>query len=91
MQAAVPAAAMAPCHEVDTNAAALCIEHCRYGQQSADTASMPAPLAALLTPLYVLPREAHAGCGFAPALRVPVADRVAAPPPHAIVHCVYRI
>ncbi|GHU51917.1 hypothetical protein FACS1894200_12410 [Spirochaetia bacterium] len=34
-------AAMASCDQIDDNAANLCVEHCRFGQQSADHASTP--------------------------------------------------
>ena len=82
--------AMMGCDQIDDNAANLCAEHCRFGQQSADHASAPTVPAALLTPLYTLPVQPEAlGHGW------PSADskfkRVAASPPHAILHCCFRI
>ena len=41
--------------QIDDSAANLCVEHCRFGQQSADHASAPTVPAALLTTLYTLP------------------------------------
>lgn len=81
---------MASCDQIDDNAANLCVEHCRFGQQSADHASAPTVPAALLTTLYTLPvLPEPLGHGW------PSADskfqRVAASPPHAILHCCFRI
>ena len=39
---AEPAAMPPGCDQIDTNAANLCAEHCHQGQQSADTANVPA-------------------------------------------------
>jgi hypothetical protein len=91
--AANQAPAMDPgCNEVDADAANLCVEHCRFGQQSADTPANPLPAPAILAPLYLLPDEPQRSSDIvARTLCAPVDDRVAAPPPHAIVHCVYRI
>lgn len=91
--AASKSAAMAPgCDQIDQDAANLCAEHCRFGQQSADTAPVPVVFAAIPTLLYSFPIEpAHllgSGRSF------PTADSgvaAAPPPPHAILHCVYRI
>ena len=83
-------AAMTGCDQIDDSAANLCAEHCRFGQQSADHASAPTVPAALLTTLYTLPVQPEPlGHGW------PSADskfkRVAASPPHAILHCCFRI
>jgi hypothetical protein len=79
------------CNQMDPAAPNLCLEHCRAGHQSSDTA--PAPVVAAATPalLYVLPIEPEPVVGSSPSL--PATDpRVAiAPPPHAILHCVLRI
>ena len=89
---AVMPASMAPgCDQLDPEAANLCAEHCRQGQQSADTAAAPAVSAAIPTFLYLIPTEPQHWPGSgrsAPA----VDDSVgAAPePPHAILHCVFR-
>jgi len=37
------------CDQIDQGAANLCTEHCRFGQQSADTAPLPVVLAAIPT------------------------------------------
>jgi hypothetical protein len=76
---------------IDPDAANLCVEHCRFGQQSADTpAAVQAPATAPAL-LYEIP---------APSEAVPAADRsflcldpavATPPPPHAILHCVLRI
>jgi hypothetical protein len=73
---------------MDPNAANLCAEHCKYGQQSDHASTLTVP-AVILNALYTtpvvppapLPRSAAALAG-AP---------VAAFPPHAILHCVFRI
>lgn len=83
-------AAMAGCDQIDDSTANLCVEHCHFGQQSADHASAPTVPAALLTTLYTLPVQPEAL-----GLSRPSADsdfkRVAAAPPHAILHCCFRI
>jgi hypothetical protein len=84
--------AMPPgCDQIDQDAANLCAEHCRYGQQSADTAPVPAVAAPTPALLYVLPEGPEPLMVSARAL--PAADPVLVvrPPPHAILHCVYRI
>jgi len=79
------------CDQVDRDAPNLCVEHCRFGQQNADAASAPAvsaPVAVLLYSLspapQLLPALAQALPAFQPGLAAP-------PPPHTILHCVYRI
>ena len=91
--AMVMAADMAPgCDQMDTKAVNLCAEHCHFGQQSSDTAPVPVPLPAVPTLLYSLPIEpAHL---LGSSRSVPTADvsvAAAPPPPHAILHCVFRI
>ncbi len=90
--AGAPMAQMPDCSDMagamDPDAANLCAEHCKYGQQS-DHASTPTVPAVILNALYTtpavpptpLPRSAAALTG-AP---------VAASPPHTILHCVFRI
>lgn len=67
----------------------LCVEHFRFGQQS-DQTQTPAVPALLLSSLYTLPllpepagppRSATASAGLF----------AAASPPHAILHCCFRI
>ena len=80
-----------PCHPVDGDATILCVEHCRYGQQNvgASVAASVAPgLAALLYTVRLEPLSAPVS-GRVPA--APCMHRAAAPPPHAILHCVFRI
>jgi hypothetical protein len=91
--AAANAAEMPPgCDQIDPNAANLCAEHCHYGQQSADTAPAPVVLAAIPTLLYSLPLEPARLLGSGRSLPAPDASLAAAPPPpHAILHCVFRI
>lgn len=81
---------MASCDQIDDSAANLCVEHCRFGQHSADHASTPTVSAALLTAIYTLPvqPEPH-GHGLPPANSK--FQHVAASPPHAILHCCFRI
>jgi hypothetical protein len=91
---AVPVATpMANCNEMvgalDPAAPNLCAEHCKYGQQSDNPATLNVPTA-LLTALYATQAAAVA----APPPRSAAATLsalVAASPPHAIAHCVYRI
>ena len=86
-------AAMGPgCDQIDQDAANLCAEHCRFGQQSADTAPVPVVLAAIPTFLYSLPLEPAPLLGSCRSMPAPDANLAAAPPPpHAILHCVFRI
>lgn len=82
----------ADCDQVDQEAANLCVEHCRHGQQSTDSTPAPVVHAAMATLLYSLPPQPVQMPGFGrtfPAVGVDVA--AAHPPPHAIVHCVFRI
>ena len=90
-EAAAPAA-MPGCNEpmpsMDPSSPNLCAEHCKYGQQSDRCPTVDVP-PALLTPLYatvgapaVSPR---------PCVTAWLSALVAASPPHAIAHCVWRI
>jgi hypothetical protein len=87
---APPGAMPDGCDEVDTQAANLCAEHCKFGQQSSDTGTAPAVMAPALAVLYVLaPDPASAGARCRPS---PPGELAAATsPPHAILHCVLRI
>ncbi len=77
------------CEQMDSQAPNLCAEHCKVGQQNSDTTPAPMvapPVLALLYEVTALTQVRHA------SPRPP--DRVAcaaAPPPHAILHCVFRI
>lgn len=67
----------------------LCSEHCRYGHQSDQAASLTVP-AALLNALYVTPLAPEPI--VAPrATAAQTGARAAASPPHAILHCCFRI
>ena len=84
---------MAPgCDQMDPAAPNLCVQHCHQGQQSADTASVPAVGAGIPTLLYSLPPEPQRSLGSGRSFPAPDAWWAAAPePPHAILHCVFRI
>lgn len=91
MQSAQTGAMPADCDQIDQKAPNLCAEHCKVGQQSHDTAPLPVVMAPALSLLYVLPGEAQA----IEAAAAPHASSdpllAATPPPHAILHCVFRI
>jgi hypothetical protein len=91
MQAEETGAMPADCDQIDQKAPNLCAEHCKVGQQSHDTAPLPIVMAPALSLLYVLPVEAQA----MEAAAAPDASSdpllAATPPPHAILHCVFRI
>lgn len=75
----------------DPGVSNLCLEHCRSGQQSADTAPAPVVLPPVTAMLYALPLTPVA----LPHSPSPVAASGAVgagpPPSHAILHCVFRI
>ena len=93
MSSADSAVAVAPGSDpTGQDAPNLCAEHCSYGQQSADTATGPVVRPTIPTLLYALPAEpAHrlGSCRSHPASEAGLA--VAQAPPHAILHCVFRI
>jgi hypothetical protein len=74
---------------MDSSSPNLCAEHCKYGQQSDYAPTSNVPLAAL-TALYVTPLVPVTAPPPRPAAAT-LSALVAASPPHAIVHCVYRI
>ena len=90
---AVQSTGMPPgCDQIDSDAANLCAEHCRQGQQSADTAAAPAVSPGIPTFLYSIPIEPQHVRGSGRSFPAPDASVDAAPePPHAILHCVFRI
>jgi hypothetical protein len=74
---------------MDPESANLCAEHCKQGQQSDHASTLSAPVA-MFTALYT---TTPASPGKAPprAAAATLSALVAASPPHAILHCVYRI
>ena len=89
---AVPAAMPPGCDQMDPDAANLCAAHCQQGQQSADTASPPVLAASIPSFLYSIPLEPQQSLGSGRSPPAPDAGLAAAPePPHAILHCVFRL
>ena len=94
-QAALPTAGSPVMHcedmagAVDMSNGKLCAEHCHFGQSSSDTPRMTVPMA-LLSLLYSVPpapepvAAPHTAAGRPDVL-------AAAAPPHAILHCCWRI
>ncbi|MCW5660061.1 MAG: hypothetical protein KIT60_20355 [Burkholderiaceae bacterium] len=81
----------ASCHAgapLDPDAPNLCAEHCKYGQQI--DVSKPSVPAAVLAALYLTPPVPETAVRPRPAPAT-ISALVAAAPPHAILHCVYRI
>jgi hypothetical protein len=74
---------------MDPQNANLCAEHCKVGQQSDQASTLTVP-AALLMALYFAPVMPTPTAGPHPAAATPSA-LVAASPPHAILHCCFRI
>ena len=74
---------------MDPSSANLCAEHCKYGQQSDQVSTITVP-AALLTELYATPSVPDPAA-LRPSAAATLSARVAASPPHAILHCVFRI
>ena len=90
--AAEPAAMPPGCDQMDPDAANLCAEHCRQGQQSADTANVPVVSPGIPTFLYSLQFEPQHSLGSGRSFPASDARLDGAPePPHAILHCVFRI
>jgi hypothetical protein len=89
-------AAMPGCDEpmgtaaLDPAAPNLCAEHCKAGQQSERASPTLGVPAAILTARYALPSVPSAPPPPRPAA-TSISALVAASPPHAIAHCVFRI
>jgi len=73
----------------DADLANLCAAHCQQGQQSDQAATLAVP-AALLNALYVIALAPEPAAAPRPAADAANA-RAAASPPHAILHCCFRI
>ena len=80
------------CDRMDNESANLCAEHCHAGQQSADTAAAAMVGVGVAAHLYTLRTDALHAPGSGRPCPAPGARVDAAPePPHAILHCVFRI
>jgi hypothetical protein len=93
-QAGTPMAGGANCDDmtggsVDPAWPNLCAEHCKVGQQSDQAQTITVPTA-VLTPLYATPLVPETALPSRPAAAT-MSALVAASPPHAILHCVFRI
>lgn len=88
----MPMAQTSNCNDMagamDASSPNLCAEHCKYGQQCDKARALNAP-AVVLTALYVTPLMPETAPPPRPAASM--SALVAASPPHAILHCVYRI
>jgi len=74
---------------MDPSSTNLCAEHCKHGQQSDQAATLSVPVAVLMALYTTVPVPV-----MAPPTRpaaTTLSALVAASPPHAIAHCVYRI
>ena len=91
--AAAPRHAMPDCEgmtaTMDLAFAALCAAHCDHGQQSDHAATLAVPVP-LLTALYQTLRAPEPGVAPRPAA-ASTSALAAAFPPHAILHCCFRI
>lgn len=74
---------------MDPEFANLCAEHCKQGKQSDQAPTLNVP-AALLTALYTTPPSTPPDRALR-AARITPSALVVASPPHAILHCVFRI
>jgi hypothetical protein len=81
---------MAGCDQMDHSAPNVCAEHCRFGQQSADQPPAPTLAVALLSALYILPVQPEPLSHVKLRAGMDI-EQVAASPPHAILHCCFRI
>ena len=76
-------------NHADQTAPNLCAEHCQYGEQS-DQLRTPLMPAVCLISLYVVPPVAPA-TEWSPFVILSSGLLTARPPPHAILHCCFRI
>jgi len=68
----------------------LCLGHCQFGQQNAGGTSTPTVPVALLTSLYALP-SVEESAGHARPIAAASEPPPPADPPHAILHCCFRL
>ena len=74
---------------MDPESANLCAEHCKQGKQSDLAPTLTAPVA-MLTALYATTPTQPGKAPPRPAAAT-LSALVAASPPHAVLHCVFRI
>jgi len=74
---------------MDPESANLCAEHCKQGKQSDLAPTLTAPVA-MLTALYTTTPTQPGKAPPRPAAAT-LSALVAASPPHAVLHCVFRI
>lgn len=74
---------------MDSDLANLCAEHCHHGQQSDQASTLSVPFV-LLTALYATSPAPVPGALPGHAVEA-ASDRVAAAPPHTLLHCCLRI
>jgi hypothetical protein len=97
MQAAAQEAAAMPADcdmagTQDGDKDALCVDHCRSGQQASETSTAPVVFAAIPVLLYALPAADLAVSAQSLPHSTVTAHAGAPPPPrHAVLHCVWRI
>lgn len=91
--AATMVAQMPGCEDMvgalDPEQANLCAEHCKQGQQSDQAPTLTVPVA-MLTALYPTTPSLPGNASPRPTAAT-LSALVAASPPHAVLHCVYRI
>ena len=68
----------------------LCAEHCHFGQQSSATPTIAVPVA-MLTTLYLMPLAPEPVSSLRRPTLGASSGFAAASPPHAILHCCFRI
>lgn len=68
----------------------LCLGHCQFGQQNAGSTSTATVPVALLTSLYTLP-SMEQSAGLARPIATASGPPSLADPPHAILHCCFRL
>ena len=90
--AAQRAAMPADCDQAGYAPSNLCAEHCRYGEQTSDTAPVPTVSGAVLWWMYSIPDATTMPLTDGRSFAAAEALWAAVPePPHNILHCVFRI